>query len=202
MTTTKDLLTTKKNTLLTELESIKNLLDGQSTDNIPLLQDTIIPKEPEKQVVHTVTEGVLPGQRPLFNEAIVNESTFYKANSTAESESAQTLLTSSPNNHSLDETSITAETNSNSTVAVKTANTTSLSTNPFLPAHVRQRLQQDANNEQRNDNEKPKATVNASYTQRLVDQLVAHHLPKIEQELRRKLVEVVNNHNSILKNNT
>jgi hypothetical protein len=196
MTTTKDLLKTKKNTLLTELESIKNLLDAQETDNIPLLQDTIIPKGPEAeaQPLSAVTDGVLPGQRSLFNEA--------KAKFAPESGPAEPSK-----NQVLNDVPVTFETNSNNistnnTSTAKTANTSSLSNNPFLPAHVRLRLQRDANNQQQHnsdDDKKSIAIVDASYTQRLVDQLVAHHLPKIEQELRRKLVQVVHSHNDIIK---
>jgi len=60
-------------------------------------------------------------------------------------------------------------------------------------------LQRDANNDNNHPNEQGLTSVNTSYTKQLVDQLVAHHLPKIEQELRRKLLEVAKHHNDIIK---
>ena len=89
----------------------------------------------------------------------------------------------------------TPETQGQTTSTSKVTNASSLSNNPFLPMHVRQRLQQDASNKHSNQD----TSVNASYTKQLVDQLVAHHLPTIEQELRRKLLDVVKQHNDIVK---
>ena len=208
MATTKDLLKTKQHTLLTELESIKNLLDGQEADNIPLLQDSIIPKEPEIETAPPATAGVLPGQRSLFKESKFKESKF-KESKLNENKRNEATFKSEPkpediplktfsNSHPRSDAFAVPEEDSEATSITKSTNTSSLSNNPFLPAHVRQRLQRDANNEQDND-DKPLATVNSSYTQQLVDQLVAHHLPKIEQELRRKLLEVVQNHNDTIK---
>jgi hypothetical protein len=199
MTTTKDLLNTKQHTLLTELESIKNLLDDQEADNIPLLQDSIITKEPEIETTPSVTAGVLPGQRSLFKESKFKDSKFNEARLKSELKSENIPLKTFSNNHPRNDALAVPEKESGTTGIAKSTNTSSLSNNPFLPAHVRQRLQRDANNEQSSDDEKRVVTVNASYTQHLVDQLVAHHLPKIEQELRRKLLEVVKNHNDTIK---
>jgi hypothetical protein len=217
MTTRKDLFHSKQNTLLTELESIKDLLDGQEADNIPLLQDSVTPKEPEDkepedlQSASPMTSGDLPGQRSLFNEGKLSEAEvcepthneinthLYKAEpekaafKTAELNDSRTRLDSVLNNTVNDVAS------NNTTTETKTPNATSLSNNPFLPAHVRQRLQRDANNEQNNEINNSHVRVDTSYTQQLVDQLVAHHLPKIEQELRRKLLDVAKQHNDIIK---
>jgi hypothetical protein len=198
MTTTKDLLNTKQHTLLNELESIKNLLDGQEADNIPLLQDSIITKEPETKTTPSVTTGVLPGQRSLFKESKFKDSKLNEDRLKSELKSENIPLKTFSNNHPRNDALAVHEKDSNTASTAKSTNTSSLSNNPFLPAHVRQRLQRDANNEQDND-DKPLATVNSSYTQQLVDQLVAHHLPKIEQELRHKLLEVVKNHNDTIK---
>jgi hypothetical protein len=159
MTTTKDLLNTKQNTLLTELESIKNLLDGQEADNIPLLQDTFVPKEPESEIqtIPSITEGVLPGQRSLFNEHKLNA-----AKPNPKIKSSKASLTTFANSLIDNSVPITPNSNNNTTSTNRASSANSLSNNPFLPAHVRQRLQRDANNEQSNDNDKRLATVNSS----------------------------------------
>ena len=222
MTTRKDLFHSKQNTLLTELESIKDLLDGQEADNIPLLQDSVTPKEPEDkepedlQSASLMISGALPGQRSLFNEGKLSEAEvrepahkeinthLYKAkpekaaSKTDGLNDSRTQLDSVSNNTVNDIISNDTISN-NTTTKTKTPNATSLSNNPFLPAHVRQRLQRDANNEQNNEINNSHVRVDTSYTQQLVDQLVAHHLPKIEQELRRKLLDVVKQHNDIIK---
>jgi hypothetical protein len=240
MATKKELFSSKKNTLLIELESIKNLLDGQEADKIPLLQDSITPREPQLQNSSSITDGVLPGQRSLFNEAKPRErklnenefkhkglseaemreatpdntkthnispykTAFYKSTSQknglsdkeyqSDSVLKNTVRDIAGNNASTASDAV----NNSAPIETKTLNATSLSNNPFLPAHVRQRLQRDANNEQSNENDERHARVDSSYTQQLVNQLVAHHLPKIEQELRRKLLDVVKHHNDTIK---
>lgn len=188
MPNTKNLFDTKQQTLLRELESIKHLLDEQPVDNIPVLQDTVTtnavkPINSIKQEALyneppvTPINGVLPGQQPLFNETVTSQT--------------------------LDQT-ITAKTNHNNRVSQQqTTNNlkaVSLAQNPFLPKHVRERLQNNLYNESGNTNSTPTPNkVNGSYTQRLVDELVAHHLPRIEAELRLKLFDVVKNHNDLIK---
>jgi hypothetical protein len=192
----KDLLNKRKQTLLTELESIKGLLDSDPVDNIPLLQDAIIEEEAERLVepplvileddtdeveaveaffepeedtpTSTLINGALPGQQSLFNEQ------------------SKAKLKEKNKPHA-------------------TGSHASLSQNPFLPAHVRQRFG-SATKEAAPISEdiKPppntnEASINNSYTERLVDQLVAHHLPKIEAELRERLLAVVKLHNERLK---
>lgn len=206
MAMTKSLLSNKQDTLLTELESIKNLLGGKEADNIPLLQDTVASKTAPLQadsvqtthtqkthIQKTLTQeaspsidGVLPGQRSLFLDAKMTEA---KATSKIQSHTAST--NTEPTN-----TTSTNTTSTNKEAESKPTDANSLSNNPFLPAHVRQRLQRDANN---HPDEQALTSVNTSYTKQLVDQLVAHHLPKIEQELRRKLLEVAKHHNDIIK---
>lgn len=217
MTTRKDLFHSKQNTLLTELESIKDLLDGQEADNIPLLQDSVTPKEPEDkepedlQSTPSMTSGALPGQRSLFNEGKLSEAEVrepahneinthrYKAEPEKAASKTDGLNDSRTQLDSVSNNMVNDIISNNTTTETKTPNATSLSNNPFLPAHVRQRLQRDANNEQSNEVNNSHVRVDTSYTQQLVDQLVAHHLPKIEQELRRKLLDVVKQHNDIIK---
>lgn len=217
MTTRKDLFHSKQNTLLTELESIKDLLDGQEADNIPLLQDSVTPKEPEDkepedlQNASLMISGALPGQRSLFNEGKLSEAEVrepahneinthrYKAELEKAASKTDGLNDSRTQLDSVSNNTVNDIISNNTTTETKTPNATSLSNNPFLPAHVRQRLQRDANNEQSNEVNNSHVRVDTSYTQQLVDQLVAHHLPKIEQELRRKLLDVVKQHNDIVK---
>jgi hypothetical protein len=188
----KDLLNKRKQALLTELESIKGLLDSDPVDNIPLLQDAIIEEETELLIAPPLSEwvdetdeaevlevtlepeeatttpinGALPGQQTLFKE--------------------QSTLKEKNESHA-------------------TGSHASLSQNPFLPAHVRQRFGAatkavaPTNEDTKPPSNANEATVNTSYTERLVDQLVAHHLPKIEAELRERLLAVVKLHNERLK---
>ena len=229
MASDNDPLKRKKETLLAELESIKHLLTDDQNDHIPVLKDAIIEEtadlpmnehtiddtpnaflnkqdssetRPSTDVeesnsfphsdnerhddtvntllntsaeipeAHTSTPGVLPGQQSLFNEA-ANKAKTEKA---------------------LDTDPISAQDKQ-----------TSLSKNPFLPPHVRERFKKaDTEPEKPNSEavipkDSPEAIINASYTERLIDQLVAHHLPKIEAELRLKLLAVVKMHNERLK---
>lgn len=200
--TTKDTFNNKQNTLLTELESIKTLLgdDHRKIDNIPLLQTPVsqfsglpeaspisvdtspghdlgddkyshndIPTQP------TTTHGVLPGQQSLFN--------------TTDNTANKQISLDTPNK--AEHTTASAQQNTEPHQRERKARAT-LADNPFLPAHVRQRLQGD---EQATTESPPLTTVDASYSQQLVDQLVAHHLPKIEAELRQKLMDVIQQHN-------
>jgi hypothetical protein len=129
----------------------------------------------ETQATHTHANGVLPGQQSLFNQA------------DSKTNAAKVHHTDSP---------------------PPSSKQASLSNNPFLPPHVRERFKeaevQAEHKKQLIDEPKtqtisPEAIINASYTERLIDQLVAHHLPKIEAELRLKLLAVVKMHNEKLK---
>ncbi|MGS2717092.1 hypothetical protein ACVBE9_02890 [Eionea flava] len=201
MTTKDHTFNNKQNSLLTELESIKTLLDSddRKIDNIPLLQTPISQHNhhPEEHtalsagannsrrdtrtthndiaVKSTTMHGVLPGQQSLFNTA---DKSIIPDNLDTTKHPEESIQKSADLHQQVRKTR------------------TTLADNPFLPAHVRQRLQAaSSNNEQAATEPQPLATVDASYSQQLVDQLVAHHLPKIEAELRQKLLDVIQQHN-------
>jgi hypothetical protein len=242
-----DILNNKQHTLLTELESIKSLLDNnRQVDNIPLLENPVSSQSlPHK---HELTKAALTtavtsddggesnnsqnrnGEIDEINSEYKNKSevettmlsSFNTAAFSMDDADTQGVLNSKnvlPGQRSLFiDTKTKASTHSvddaqpvdNS--AHKKAS--SLSENPFLPAHVRQRLKNQSvaytaaeNNIQsvmdshidKHADEQELPTKNASYTQQLIDQLVAHHLPKIEAELRQKLIVVVKNYNDQLQ---
>lgn len=205
MTNDKEMLNNKKAALLTELESIKDLLvaDSNSDDNIPVLKDAIIEE----------TADELLSDAP---EQFINSASNHEALTTPEEE-----MNSSTKNNSVlpGQQSLFNETSTSNKTKNQTQNTaSSLSKNPFLPPHVRQRFEQaptetatpvpkptpnpagEATSEQE-IKKTDENVINASYTERLVDQLVAHHMPKIEEELRAKLRSVVKLHNERQKNN-
>lgn len=204
MPSDKDLLKKRKETLLTELESIKGLLESEHTDNIPLLQDAIIEEKAD------FFDDIYP---PNIDDEKTNDFTHiedYEFSFDDKKEPQTPPSTNNINNSTLaDQASLfndTPPTYKNEQKPQKTAGShASLSQNPFLPPHVRQRFEkasQETRTETQNSTTKSSAqgaVVNASYTERLVDQLVAHHLPKIEAELRKKLLAVVKLHNERLK---
>jgi hypothetical protein len=224
-----DIFTNKQHTLLTELESIKSLLDNDNkqVDNIPLLQYPVsspsLPHEAERtraDLTATVTNKGNNNQNVNTEFANVNHDAV-TTNVTAvlaDISSMQSSLNGTnalPGQRSLftnAKAKISTHKISEPQLVDNSADqkASSLAENPFLPAHLRQRLnnQHAAESSDQDDilnnmdepaDEQRLPTANASYTQRLIDQLVSHHLPKIEAELRRKLVEVVKNHNDQLQ---
>lgn len=190
MTSDKEILNNKKAALLAELESIKDLLaDTNSDDNIPVLKDAIIEE----------TTDVLLNDIP---DHFINNTTNNEALAAPEED-----MNSSTKNNSVlpGQQSLFNETSTSNKAKNQTQNTpSSLSKNPFLPPHVRQRFEQATTDEAVPEQEiksPDENIINASYTERLIDQLVAHHMPKIEEELRTKLRSVVKMHNDRQKNN-
>jgi hypothetical protein len=178
--------------LLSELESIKSLLDDEiDADAIPLLQEMVI-EESWNQAAHvaetddelsalaaetpTKAPSVLPGQQSLFKEKIASalSSTGIQANSSPKK------LTQ----HSIEKPTVVAK-----------------GENPFLPQHIRARLNGNTllpafdtdNNPVFNAPligepiQETNVAQEAMNHKRIIDTLVAEFLPKIESELRRRL---------------
>ncbi|MFT5421315.1 MAG: hypothetical protein ACI9D5_002070 [Candidatus Endobugula sp.] len=217
----KNLLNKRKQALLTELESIKGLLNTVDPDSIPLLEDAILegehagliedeaivalPIEPSVKLFEeqydelpienlaptlsdklhppaTISNGTLPGQQSLF-----------KASSD----------------------------NNTNRVPAKAGSKASLAQNPFLPPHVRERFERAIEDDNPSNNSatdfstattKPTVrpiqtptgiptgtAIDNDYAERLVDQLVAHHLPQIETELRKRLSTIAQQHMDNIK---
>jgi hypothetical protein len=229
MPSDKEQLKARKNALLTELESIKDLLNRNDVDTIPLLRDAIIEQRAdlspeanaqEKFIDTTINEPETlweedeprdPFDASFFDALIDSDTTFTHTASASDTIHHGVL----PSQQSLFSTTQRVRLSTNPTPSTaqaggaaqpKTGSHASLSKNPFLPPHVRQRFEkslEESKPEPSKDellkHAAKKAEVNASYTERLVDQLVAHHLPKIEAELRSKLLAIVKQHNERLK---
>ncbi len=223
-----DLLKQRKESLLSELESIKYLLGDN--DDIPVLDDVIIEEShpfieedigkiiagtPQKTQDDNASEtpdttlpvGVLPGQQSLFKEPSNSKGQTLNTPTTSLDPPLDPASSTANKPFSLPKTAASTQTSS----ARSPTSKASLAENPFLPPHVRKRFQENTSFEN-NDlmvNQSTKASlisskdqssmINSSYTERLVDQLIAHHLPKIEAQLRQKLLEVVKTHNEKLK---
>lgn len=189
MPSKKDRLNHKKQTLLTELESIKGLLD-KDIDNIPVLQDAIIETKIDTEEALTNTQPQDSTKTALEAEMTHNESLDTNTEIPTLSTKKNGVL---PGQQSLFKENTNTE-NGNS------GSKESLSKNPFLPPHVRQRFEGESETSEATSNTLKEPTpIDASYTERLVDQLVAHHLPKIEAELRKKLLAVIKLHNERIK---
>jgi len=219
MSNNKNPLSEKKQSMLAELESIKSLLDDE-LDNIPVLQEAVIEedgivtieplqslsdlaalsdnvqpelvKDPYEESTKTSTEdnppNVLPGQQALFNEPETTKGT--DEASKAEVSGKQTGL-------------------KNSGIS---------SDNPFLPEHIRHRLngssgfvpeepliispqklssqasvppkkQASAEKEPRKEPQAQSTISQQQDSEQIVDRLVAQYLPKIESDLRKELHE-------------
>jgi hypothetical protein len=242
---TKDLLKNKRHILITELESIKNLLGsgGEAEDNIPLLKDPLPSPSQEaasQNVFFAATVKNTINHQPDHHQAdttgpsnisddgiqqntLVDPSTvvFPAGDTNSVLESTGILL----GQHSLfADTKVKATTHRTDERPTvdndEYRKAASLTENPFLPAHIRQRFKDQhaisRTTESTIDHftasaaedptesltekslpehdDKPPFPATASYTQQLIDQLIAHHLPQIEAELRRKLGEVVKSH--------
>lgn len=203
----KDLLQRKKETLLAELESIKSLLTDNNSDNIPVLKDAILEETAEDPLHESPMDS--------FPEAMEKTEDISAIQLAIEAHTANEAETNTPSdNHPHSSNSVLPGQrslfNDAGNKIKKTPPTpsthASLSKNPFLPPHVRERFKETdltpkVTEEKPTTKEKtpPDIIINASYTERLIDQLVAHHLPKIEAELRTKLLAVVKLHNERLK---
>lgn len=194
MSDEQDFLNKRKQSLLVELESIKHLLDDKP-DTIPVLKDAVV----EQEVILSTPSPSIE-DKPQQNR---------ESQSTSEPQSIEEPI---PNNGVLpgqqalfDEEQSPAKkpTTQNSTPTRKPAPRKNLSNNPFLPEHVRRRLDQtsaaltsttQASTTQTSREPIKPTTIhshNASYTEQLVDQLVEQYLPKIEADLRARLLAAV-----------
>lgn len=190
----KELLNKRKQSLLVELESIKQLLDDKS-DTIPILDEAVID---DGQGNYT------PTQEATFNKPI-NTSLDHLLESipdttmpAAPSDMAPSISEPQEHSHQRDKSVLPGQQSlfdskvAGAQAASKKAQ--ALGDNPFLPKHVRKRLENPSQNPATISANAIQqiANNNAGYTERLVDQLVAKHLPKLEAELRQKLLEAVN----------
>lgn len=190
----------KKNTLLTELESIKTLLGGTELGDTEQANNTAqiqTQHEPVSNVLNTMNIPVL--QHPVIeSEAVIGPAPVEPAHSQTTAAPSPSVLPGQQSLFNTTDRSDTASIQSSSQHDTKKPSS-SLAHNPFLPEHVRQRLQNASTADEQLTTPSPLPTVDASYTQQLIDQLVAHHLPKIEAELRQKLATVVAQHNRQLE---
>lgn len=208
----KDLLNKRKQSLLVELESIKRLLDDES-DMIPILDETVVEDDDGNyQSVDRVIDSVIvdsdlvpnlsgepvsefsptlddePSKSPLSEFA--PESILERENQEESPIRDKSVL---PGQQSLfDNKTASSSPSSPSQTPNTNKPAKALGDNPFLPKHVRQRLGKQSGTPLGNMTAQQIAGNNPSYTERLVDQLVAKHLPRIEAELRKKLLDAVN----------
>ena len=180
----------KQQAILSELESIIDLLDDQPLGDIPVLSPIDSVDDKDQLDIPTLTPlsesdildpplstpssapDVLPGQRGLFDESVPTDS--------------NTDIDASINRKSSEEEA--------SPQASSTA-TKARGENPFLPKHIRERLHTnkalvDIINEQTSTIKTDLTTTNQSANTDqlgLIDDLVAEYLPIIETELRRRL---------------
>lgn len=184
----------RKQILLSELESIKDLLNDQKADNIPILKDAIVEDSVDTDDLYEEenieidldqidevneepsTPGVLPGQQSLFSEGNKESSKQNKK----------------------DDLGVQAE-EADLSIKDKQSPKKSLQNNPFLPPHIRERLGQDMTEVPVEKAQPASPLLSPSYTEQLIEQLVAQHLPKIEAELRQRLAAVVKLHNERTK---
>ncbi len=155
--------------LLEELESIKNLLDDDM-ENIPLLEELV--EEPPKPTEPNTVQKTAPDGSDTNLET------------GAESQSHRQPA---PKPHDPHPPSPTATQKSHFSLPSRNRPT---SENPFLPKHIRERLNGAVGlpGHEMPDTQPPSVIApTAEATTTLVDQLVAQYLPIIEAELRRKL---------------
>jgi hypothetical protein len=216
-----NLLNKRKQALLTELESIKGLLNTTDPDSIPLLEDTVLEDEYESLVEDSAIaepsiELPIEPESPieLLEELPIDEPTPPLSD---ELPPPPTIKHGAlPGQQSL----FKAPADSNR-VPAKAGSKASLAQNPFLPPHVRERFERAIEDDNPNNNSatdlstttpatKPipavmptaiptEAVIDNDYAERLVDQLVAHHLPQIETELRKRLSTIAQQQSDNIK---
>lgn len=202
--------------------------DTQNTDiNSPLIineSDESHPSDaPEKTYVSNPT--VLPGQQSLFNESVAKAKALEKtavskaaaaeeAIASASNKSTEDHATrsnnsaySSSNNSSYNNSSDkTAYKDKTSTPKAMSGSPSSLAQNPFLPAHVRQRFEKMPTTKNSESHPVPLLTTETealattpSFTEQVVEDVIALYMPKIEDELRQRLTAIVQLHDESLK---
>ncbi len=185
MSDNQDRIQQRKQSLLSELESIKDLLHDETANNIPILKDAIIedPAEPQTQY-------------PEPDNTEITEEQGFKINlDELDKEDEDIVEEPAPTPGVLPgQQSLFGE-------KAKGSDKKSLQDNPFLPPHIRQRLGKDGNQNPSTPSENPLESplLSPSYTEQLIEQLVAEHLPKIEAELRQRLKAVVKLHHERMK---
>ena len=188
-----------KNAILGELESIKELLQNQ--DDIPLLQDDI---PLLSDAIDEFTEGA--GPPPLFADnpraaaPVVEQQTLFEDNL----ETKALEEHASPKKQGQTKTPDEAKKRKNKKVKPPPIVPDLIDENPFLPQHIRDRLHTNKTlvdiikeSPQFTDTS-TRPTSASSHTDdatlpndvsiTLIDDLVAEFMPKIEQELRHRLL--------------
>lgn len=245
MASEQEILNRRKQALLAELESIKDLLNSDNQGNIPVLKDaiieTVIEEEKNQENNHEALDILSEKQDTLPNEQIkapkiLSEAVATSPQSTADNTNDDTFIedveifledemrNNTPKNHKETvysnnptvlpgQQSLFKEVDSSKTnndkpappaqevpekklASAQSDKNASLSQNPFLPPHVRQRFENKLKEAEDNSTE---PVTKQSYTERVVDEIIAHHMPKIEEDLRKRLTAVVKLHNERLK---
>lgn len=169
-----------KQDLLEELESIRqSLLDPAAPLPPPksrhLYRKQSAAHHADRQEQNTMSNKPLPGQQSLFDEAPSRNSSAGAPRTSAKPATTNVATPLSDNvnsmdNHDLFEAETTPE-------------------NPFLPQHIRDRLikEKASFREHHHQTMEQLSSDKTDADERLVDELVAKYLPKIEEELREKL---------------
>jgi len=162
-----------KTAILNELESIKGLLFEEPKDDAPSICGEEVPTLQDRVADHN-PYAPLPGQQSLFSEG--------RSESNSEPNSASPSVANS--NKGSDEPD-----------TVKSEALLPTDENPFLPKHIRDRLQGNKPHLGM-QNFKPSELANdpseqQAQTRALVDELVTEYLPKMEAELRQRLHKLI-----------
>ncbi len=210
-----------KHAMLRELEDIKDSLRSEDI-NIPILTDTVNDKTPpveeqlafdEKLIFDEADEDEevalqFGDDSELDEEALLRAAYRETLNGAPILEGQQSLF-----DDDIHRTGVRQAINSEDYELLPTAR----GENPFLPQHIRDRLSQGKNSfleeiamvsaslnrntrlsehpldPNRAEISPPKSSKPNLDQQILVDELVAHYLPQIEKDLRRKLLEILTN---------
>jgi len=170
-----------KTAILNELESIKGLLVEEPNDETPAEYEEEVPTLQDRVADHN-PYAPLPGQQSLFSEGRSesnpesNLESNLEANSVSPPEAISNKGSDEPN-------------------TVKSEAPLPTDENPFLPKHIRDRLQGNKPHLGM-QNFKPSELADdpseqQAQTRALVDELVTEYLPKMEAELRQRLHKLI-----------
>ncbi|ODS23932.1 hypothetical protein AB835_06325 [Candidatus Endobugula sertula] len=187
MSHSKDLLNKRKKSLLVELESIKHLLDDNPS-TIPILKDAVVEKE-STAYVQILEDNIPPNteSKPISGSKCTEKQLTHHASEQKALFNVE-QASQKAGKEVLNKPQTTPPMHTEKNVSGKT-----LSNNPFLPDHVRKRLdQKSATLTSAESPESPKSHSQHPHdTEQLIEQLVAQYLPKIEAELRARLLAAV-----------
>ena len=198
MASNKDLLNEKKQTMLAELESIKSLLDDE-LDKIPVLQEAVVERDGEltsapipnlvERVIDDNTDAETPARTEARNNKPAAQAQAINTHSPSVLPGQQSLFADKSKRQQKHQAKANTE------HQAKTRTNTEqhqFDDNPFLPKHIRQRLNGASALMDDQISALPDAISNANvYTEQLVEQLIARYMPKIESELRRQLFKAM-----------